>query len=77
MGYVGGECQGWGNGEASAVVQVGDKGGLHRDAGSEANRSRLGEKKEQRGEVGGGPAGGALTPADVGEAPPHVSWAPR
>lgn len=29
MGYVGGECQGWGNGEASAVVQVGDKGGLH------------------------------------------------
>lgn len=28
MGYVGGECQGLGNREASAVVQVGDNGGL-------------------------------------------------
>ena len=60
------------------MVQVGDKEVLETRTQEIMQAGRgVWRRKSRDREVGGGPAGGALTVANRAEAPPRVSWAPR
>lgn len=69
MGYVAGNVQGWGNREASAVVQVGDKGGLHTRMQEVRPTGQGAWRRKSRGKWEVALQAGALTPAGVGRGP--------